>query len=111
MTLCTITGSLKDSANVDINDVRPMFVQLNKKAAVRTDADDLYIFLDGTRQTATSNLGSNSFFGSDEVLVLASDITGADCLTGSLAEVRVSKGTDRGWTGTTITVPTVPYRV
>jgi len=78
-------------------------------AIVRTDADDLYMFIDGIRQTSTSNLGANSFFGSSEVLVLASDITGADCFAGSLAEIRISKGTDRGFTGVTIPIPTSPY--
>ena len=71
--------------------------------------DNFYIYYDGNRISNTSCAGK-TMDGSSDIFSVARasepDKSAFYVNKGYLDEFRVSKGTDRGWTGSTITVPT-----
>ena len=69
----------------------------------------IYAYLDGVQKY--SNSFSGDFDNDSNALIIGNYIPGSDdqFIEGYFDEIRISKGTDRGWTGSTITVPTSPY--
>jgi len=70
--------------------------------AVVRSGNDFYVFWDGTQEWTTNNSLTIGHTGNFEIGNGYSDYY----FEGYIDEFRVSKGTDRGWTGATITLPT-----
>jgi len=79
--------------------------------AIVRSGNTLYCYIDGTRQGSGDSL-SATVYNADAPLALGTRFdngTAGQMHQGYLDEVRISIGTDRGWTGSAITVPTSPY--
>jgi len=74
------------------------------------DGNNVYFYYDGNRIKSADCTG-DTFDGADGTLVIGNSKSGNNIGRGYFDEIRVSKGTNRGWTGATITVPTAPYTV
>jgi len=72
----------------------------------------MYCYIDGVRQDAGQTFTGTVYNNSSEYMYVGAlyyNSATSDHLKGYLDELRISVGTDRGWTGSTITVPTSPY--
>lgn len=77
--------------------------------ALSRSGNDWHMYVDGTEGTKTKTNGGYTEAMSDFNAELHIGGTTDGYLNGYMDEVRISKGTDRGWTGATITVPTSVY--
>jgi hypothetical protein len=77
--------------------------------AVVRSGDTVYMYIDGIQQSSTLDVTGVTM--ADDHFRMLGDLSGGNLFTGSIAEVRLLKGTDNGWTGSTIAVPTTPYKV
>jgi hypothetical protein len=68
--------------------------------------NDYHLYVDGTRVATTTNANSPSSIGS---YTIGGTSTGSDGFNGFIDDFRVTIGTDRGYTGSTITVPTAAF--
>ena len=79
---------------------------------VRRISDSLSIIVNGTDTTISGDSYSGTIQDLSGLLTIGKYIGGGDWyLQGEIAEFRVLKGSDGGWTGSTITVPTEPHEI
>lgn len=74
--------------------------------AIVRSGQNFYWYIDGTQVFSGSDPDSSPTNTGD--LYISKGI-GSDYIDGNLDEIRITKGTDRGWTGATIDVPTIEY--
>ena len=75
--------------------------------AVVRSAGEIYFYVDGTRVAASQPLARDN--NAQDALLYVGYGSAFSGVIGKLDEFRFSVGTDRGWTGSTITVPTAAY--
>ena len=78
--------------------------------AIARDGVNLRAYRDGAQKGSTHNIGTSTLFDSTATLMIGRGIAGSsgEDFTGHLAAARITKGSNRGYTGTTITVPDLP---
>jgi len=76
-------------------------------ALTRDGSNNIRLYVDGSQDGSTYSSYSGTI-GNYDVRIGRGTTVGTD-YAGYIDEIRVSKGTDRTWTGATITVPTSPY--
>ena len=74
--------------------------------AIVKNSTTYYWYIDGTKVFSGSDPDTSPV--NNGTLYIAND-TGGNYLDGNLDEIRITKGSDRGWTGATINVPTTEY--
>jgi len=77
--------------------------------AISRNSGDINLYVDGTREAQTTSYATAINTAVRVTLGQFSTLQAGRYLNGNLDEVRISKGTNRGYTGATITVPTAPF--
>jgi hypothetical protein len=82
--------------------------------AIIRNGSNIYIYKNGTLLGSDNSIGSSAIYNSSRTLRIGENfntfVGSMWPLTGNIAELRILKGSDNGWTGSTITLPTKPYR-
>lgn len=78
--------------------------------AIVRSGSNAYGYLGGVRGSSSS-VGTSSLLANGESLLFGSGNFATTHFAGLMDEIRVSKGSDRGWTGSTITVPAAAYTI
>lgn len=69
----------------------------------------MFMYIDGVQHGLTFNSGADSMFDAALQLCLGADSNGLAATNGNIAGIRITNGSNRGYTGASIVVPTLPY--
>ncbi|MCW2248515.1 hypothetical protein M2352_004175 [Azospirillum fermentarium] len=106
----TVRYSTSGKTGATYNTPSPVSVsQAWHHCAVVRSGSSLFLYWDGTRVGSVSNVTLYSITGYPLRMTIGGAPSRSNCWYGWMDEIRYSYGTDRGWTGDTIAVPTLPY--
>lgn len=104
--------SINGSTDTDVQFSWTPSIDTEYHIAFVRDGANLRFYVNGSQVGSTYNISTSLFYASSSNLNLASFNNGGGLwFNGGMSLIRIIKGNDNGWTGTTIAVPTETYSI